>query len=80
MSDLIRRILEEAEKEGRVHVVKLGPGESETVIPDKEAEAKEEAAHIAEMNRILYEAHICAGFTGSEALALTVAVIKSMEF
>lgn len=78
MDGFIKRLLEKAEAEGRVHVVEIKSDESkdEPKKVDLFAEAKKEAEEIAELNKILYEAHICAGFTSAEALALTVATIK----
>ena len=72
MDKLLKDLLEKAAKEGKVHVIQMNEEPDDT---DIYAEAKQEAEHIAELNKILYEAHICAGFTGAEALALTVATI-----
>ena len=71
--DEFLKMLFEAAKEGKVQVIQIGT-EPKTKEPvDIYAEAKKEAAEIAELNRILYEAHINAGFTGAEALALVAA-------
>lgn len=79
MDEFMKMLLEKAIKEGKVHVVQMGEepkckctGESEPKN-DFFASAKKEAAEIAQLNRILYEAHIEAGFTSEEALALVVA-------
>lgn len=82
MSDFIKRMLEQAEKEGaEIHVVHVNADEphGESEPKDEYDVVKEEATYLAETNRILYEAHICAGFTGAEALALTVATISAMD-
>ena len=41
--------------------------------PDFKVEAHQEAAEIAELNKILFDAHVAAGFTAEQALALVVA-------
>jgi hypothetical protein len=77
MQNLLKDIFEKAKEEGvEIHVIHMGEEPKGEAKPkDELAEAKKEAEHIAELNKILYEAHICAGFTGEEALALTVATI-----
>ena len=76
-------MLEKAEAEGRVYVIHVNADESMVFEPqgepkpkDEYADVKEEAKEIAELNKILYEAHIEVGFTSEEALALTMAVIR----
>ena len=71
MPEWLKELLEKAEVKGKVHVVEIKPDEPK----DKFAEIKEEAKKIAQTNKILYEAHIDAGFTKNEALALTRTVI-----
>ena len=73
MDGFMKMLLEKAAKEGKVHVVQIGDEPNKDAKPDFIAEAKKEAAEIAQLNRILYEAHIEAGFTSEEALALVVA-------
>lgn len=65
-------LLEKAVKEGKVHVVQMDELMKEA---DEIAEAKKEAAEIAQLNRILYEAHIEAGFTSEEAISLVTATL-----
>ena len=82
MNEVIKNLIEQAKAEGaEIHVVQMGnehkcrcTGEPEPKN-DFFAEAKKEAAEVAQLNKILYEAHVCAGFTSEEALALTVATI-----
>ena len=74
MEELVKILVEAVEK-GRVHVVQVNDESKTDDEPDSMAKAKKEAAEIAELNKILYEAHIYAGFTSEEALALTVAAI-----
>lgn len=72
MNDLIKDLIEKAKAEGaEIHVVKTG---SEP-IKDEFEKAKEEAKEIAKLNKILFDAHICAGFTSEEALEIVVATI-----
>lgn len=77
MDDLMNELVKRFQAKGiEVRVTNLGEEPKckctcEAEPKDEFAEAKKEAAHIAEMNRILYEAHIEAGFTKNEALALT---------
>lgn len=74
MKDFIKHLIEQAKAEGaEVHVVQMGTEPKEIEKPDFFASAKKEAAEIARLNKILYEAHIEAGFTSEEALALVVA-------
>lgn len=73
MDEFMKMLLEKAVKEGKVHVVQIGDEPKKDEKSDFFAEAKKEAAEIAHLNRILYEAHIEAGFTSEEALALVVA-------
>lgn len=73
MNEFMKMLLEKAVKEGKVHVVQIGDEPKKDVESDFIAEAKKEAAEIAQLNKILYEAHIEAGFTSEEALALVVA-------
>ena len=73
MDGFIKMLLEKAVKEGKVHVVQVDNEPKKDAKPDFIAEAKKEADEIAQLNRILYEAHIKAGFTSEEALALVVA-------
>lgn len=73
MPEWLKEMLENAEKEGaEVHVVHVNSDEPK----DEYADVKEEAKEIAELNKILYEAHIEVGFTSEEALELTMAVIR----
>lgn len=78
MDKFLKDLLEQAMKDGKVHVIKVGEQPDE---PEKEvdifAEAKQEAAEIAALNKILYDAHIEAGFDECDAMELTVAIIKS---
>lgn len=75
----IKKLIEKAIKEGKVHVVEITdePESEWEVEVDPLAEVKEEISEIAQMNRIIYEAHINAGFTSEEALALTIATITN---
>lgn len=75
MDEFLKMLLEKAVKEGKVHVVQVGDEPKKNTETDSLVEAKKEAAELAKLNRILYEAHVCEGFTSEEALALTVATI-----
>ena len=68
MDELLKMLLEAAEKEGKVHVVK------KTV--NKEDSIEKEAQKLAHTNKILYDANIKEGFTSEEALALVVATLN----
>lgn len=76
MEKFLKDLLEKAVKEGKVQVIQVKEGSDE---PEKEvdifAEAKQEAEHIATINKILFDAHVAAGFDECDALELTVAVI-----
>ena len=76
--DEFLKMLMEAAKEGKVQVVHVGTEEPKTEEPvDIYAEAKKEAAEIAKLNKILFDAHVAAGFDEMDALELTCAVIGS---
>lgn len=77
--DELLKMLMEAAKEGKVQVVHLGtePKAEEPGDNDIYAEAKQEAEHIAKLNKILFDAHVAAGFDEMDALELTCAVIGS---
>ena len=68
MDELLKMLLEAAEKEGKVHVVK------KTV--NKEDSIEKEAQELAHTNKILYDAHIKEGFTSEEALTLVVPTLN----
>lgn len=68
MDELLKMLIEAAEKEGKVHVIK------KTVNKDNSIE--KEAQELAHANKILYDAHIKEGFTSEEALALVVATLN----
>lgn len=68
MDELLKMLIEAAEKEGKVHVIK------KTVNKDDSIE--KEAQELAHVNKILYDAHIKEGFTSEEALALVVATLN----
>lgn len=74
--DELLKMIAEAVEEGNVHVVQIGDKPKKNDEPDIFAEAKKEAAELAKVNRILYEAHVHAGFTSEEAIALTVATVR----
>lgn len=64
MDEFLKMLLEAAEKDGKVHVVK------------KEDSISKDAQELAHANKILYDAHIKEGFTSAEALALVVATLN----
>ena len=73
MDELIKAIIEAAIEQQR-DMQKTG-----STNPNRQSgmdSKKDEAKRIAESNRLLYEAHIQAGFTSEEALALTVTTIQ----
>ena len=78
MKKFVESLIEKAKEEGaEVHVIHMSADEPESKEDsDPYAEAKEAAEHVAILNQIMYQAHINAGFTKEEALALTVAVIE----
>ena len=67
MDELLKMLLEAAEKEGKGHV------EKKTVNKEGIIKAAQELAH---ENKILYDAHIKEGFNSAEALALVVATLN----
>ena len=68
-----KRIPVKIEEEPKVEEPKAEePGDN-----DIYAEAKQEAEHIAKLNKILFDAHVAAGFDEMDALELTCAVIGS---
>ena len=76
MKEILEELIKKAKAEGaEVHVVHLNDAEPEE--KDAYEEVKQEAEHIAKVNRILYEAHINSGFKKNEALALTRTVIDN---
>ena len=68
MEELLKMLLEAAEKEGKVHVVKKTVNKEDSIIKD--------AQELAHANKVLYDAHIKEGFTSEEALALVVATLN----
>ena len=68
MDELLKMLLEAAEKEGKVHVVKKTVNKEDSIIKD--------AQELAHANKVLYDAHIKEGFTSEEALALVVATLN----
>ena len=68
MDELLKMLLEAAEKEGKVHVVKKTVNKEDSIIKD--------AQELAHANKVLYDAHIKEGFTSEEALALLVATLN----
>lgn len=64
MDELLKMLIEAAEKDGKVRVVK------------KENSITKDAQELAHANKILYDAHIKEGFTSAEALALVVATLN----
>lgn len=79
MDEFLKEIFKAIEDgDAKVKVIKKGNHEEscDSKPVDKMKDAKEEAAEIAELNRILYEAHINAGFTTEEALAMTIAAMN----
>lgn len=69
MDELLKMLLEAAEKEGKIHVVKKN-------LNNKEDSIIKDAQELAHANKILYDAHIKEGFTSAEALALVVATLN----
>lgn len=73
----LMKLLQEAAEQKAIHVAVVELDESEPKEDsDPYAGAKEAAEEIAILNQIMYQAHINAGFTKEEALALTVATIE----
>ena len=80
MDEILKMIFKDAEKHGmKVHVIKEDDSEKEMNRKpvDEYKEAIDEAAKIAKLNRILYEAHIKYGFTSEQALAMTIATLNN---
>ena len=80
MDEVLKKIfkaLEDGDAEVKVIKIEKPDGTGEPKPVDKMEDAKKEAAEIAELNRILYEAHINAGFTTEEALAMTIAAMNN---
>lgn len=68
MDELLKMLLEAAEKEGKVHVEKKTVNKEGSIIKD--------AQELAHANKVLYDAHIKEGFNSAEALALVVATLN----
>ena len=64
MDELLKMLLEAAEKEGKVHVVKKTVNKEDSIIKD--------AQELAHANKVLYDAHIKEGFNSAEALLAMV--------
>ena len=65
MEKFLKDLLEQATKDGKVHVIKVEHGEDVQGVPEPDdiyAEVKQEAEHIAKVNKILFDAHVAAGF------------------
>lgn len=86
MDKVIKSLIEKAKAEGaEIHVVEIKPDEPKCeecyceepceCCEDPYALAREEAAEIAKLNKILYEAHIDAGFTPKDAIRFAITVI-----
>ena len=70
--DEIMAMLGESAKDAEIHVVHMKNDEhKKEESADIYAEKKKEAAELAQLNKILYDAHIAAGFAKNEAFALT---------
>lgn len=81
MDDILKMLAEIAAGNAKVEVHKMDKDGFEKFMKEKmnserSKSSHDEAAEIAHLNRILYEAHIKEGFTSEEALALTVATIQ----
>ena len=81
--DEFMKMLMKAAEEGKIHIIQMGDeikckctGEA-APKDDFLAEAKKDAEHIATMNKILFDAHIAAGFDEMNAMDLTIAFIES---
>lgn len=68
MDELLKMLIEAAEKDGKVHVVKKSVNKEDSISKD--------AQELAHANKILYDAHIKEGFTSAEALALVLATLN----
>ena len=71
----LKEMILKAFDEGRVHFVSV----EEVNHPegaDPYADVREEAEHIAKVNKILYDAHVDAGFDALDALEMTISVIR----
>ena len=68
MDEFLKMLLEAAEKDGKVHVVKKSVNKEDSISKD--------AQELAHANKILYDAHIKEGFTSAEALVLVVATLN----
>ena len=68
MDELLKMLLEAAEKEGKVHVVKKTVNKEDSIIKD--------AQELAHANKVMYDAHIKEVFNSAEALALVVATLN----
>lgn len=76
--DEFMKMLAKAMEEGNVKVVHVGKEAPKAEEPvDIYAEAKKEAEEIAALNKILFDAHVAAGFDESDAMELTIAVLNN---
>ena len=72
MDELLKMLIEAAEKEGKVHVIKKTVNKA----VNKDDSIEKEAQELAHANKILYDGHIKEGFTSEEALGLVVATLN----
>ena len=76
MDSFVKDLIEKAKANGaRVEVIHVNSDESKPQDVACE-ELKNNFAEIAKLNKMLFDAHIQAGFSKIEALKLTVAVIS----
>ena len=76
MEKFVKELIEKAQANGaKVEVIRMGEDEPKT--DDTCEELQEEAKELAKLNKMIFDAHIDAGFNKVEALKLTIAVINT---
>ena len=70
-------IIEQAAKEGKIHVVKIDAQPKDTQSQQKNFE--NEFDELAKLHKQVFDAHVRAGFNENQALQLTKLVIKNMN-
>lgn len=75
-------IIEQAAKEGKIHVVKVDAQSKDAQSKDAQPQQKifeNEFDELAKLHKQVFDAHVRVGFNENQALQLTKLVIKNMN-